>query len=81
MRTTLSLDEDVAAKLKAEVRRTGRSFKEIVNQALRLGLAARKALGPRRRFEVRARALGHRRGLDYDRTSELIEQIEGALAR
>lgn len=81
MRTTLSLDEDVAAKLKAEVRRTGRPFKEIVNQALRLGLAPRKAPGSRRRFEVRARALGHRRGLDYDRTSELIEQIEGALAR
>jgi hypothetical protein len=82
VRTTLSLDADIAARLKAEVRRTGRSFKEVVNQALRLGLAARKAPGPRRRFELRARALGHRRGFDYDRTSDLIEviePIEGAL--
>jgi hypothetical protein len=29
MRTTLTLDEDVAAKLKAESRRAGRSFRDI----------------------------------------------------
>jgi hypothetical protein len=81
VRTTLSLDDDVAAKLKAEMRRTGKSFKEVVNQVLRLGLNARRAPGPRRPFAVRARALGHRRGLDYDRTSEMIEHIEGVLAR
>jgi Ribbon-helix-helix protein, copG family len=81
VRTTLSLDDDVAAKLRAEVRRTGRPFKEIVNEALRLGLAPRKAPGVRRRFRVQARSLRHRRGLDYDRTSALIEHIEGALGR
>ncbi len=38
MRTTLSLDDDVAQKLK---RLTGdRSFKEVVNEALRAGLHA-----------------------------------------
>ena len=39
MRTTLTLDDDVAAKLKAESRRAGRPFKEIVNETLRSGLA------------------------------------------
>ena len=38
MRTTLTLDDDVAAKLRAEARKSGRSFKETVNQVLRLGL-------------------------------------------
>ncbi len=48
MRTTLTLDDDVAAKLKAESRRAGRPFKEIVNEALRSGLATRRAVAPRR---------------------------------
>ena len=37
MRTTLTLDDDVAAKLKAESRRARRPFKEIVNETLRSG--------------------------------------------
>ncbi len=37
MRTTLTLDDDIAAKLKAEARRSGRSFKAAVNDLLRLG--------------------------------------------
>lgn len=37
MRTTLTLDEDVAVRLKA-LSRNGR-FKDVVNRALRLGLA------------------------------------------
>jgi hypothetical protein len=36
-RTTLRLDEDVAARLDEEARRTGRSLKQVVNQAIRLG--------------------------------------------
>ena len=47
MRTTLTLEEDVAAKLKAETRRTGRSFKETVNEILRLGFNARQRPPPR----------------------------------
>jgi hypothetical protein len=80
VRTTLTLDDDIAAKLKAEVRRTGRPFREVVNHVLRLGLATKKTRGPSAPFVVRARPLGLRPGLDYDRTSELLEQIEGPLA-
>jgi hypothetical protein len=35
MRTTVTLDDDVDAMLRAEVRRTGRSFKQVVNELLR----------------------------------------------
>jgi hypothetical protein len=38
MRTTLTLDPDVAAMLKKTVASSKRNFKEVVNQALRLGL-------------------------------------------
>ncbi|MGH7962252.1 MAG: CopG family transcriptional regulator [Candidatus Binatia bacterium] len=40
MRTTITLDQDVAAKLKAEARRSGKSFKETINEAIRRGLVA-----------------------------------------
>jgi hypothetical protein len=81
VRTTLTLDDDVAAKLKTEARRTGRPFREVVNHFLRLGLGTKKARVSSPPFVVRARPLGLRAGLDYDRTSELLEQIEGPLAR
>jgi hypothetical protein len=44
MLTTLTLDDDVAAKLKAEARRTGRPLREIVNATLRRGLAMLAAI-------------------------------------
>ena len=81
MRTTLTLDDDVSAKLRTETRRTGRSFKETVNVVLRRGLAAQKQRGAHPRFVVRAWPLGLRPGLDYDKTGDLLEQIEGPLHR
>ena len=76
MRTTLTLDEDVAAKLKAEIRRTGKPFKQVVNETLREGFAkpSTKKLRP---FRVKTRTLGHFEGLDYDNIGVLLEQLEG----
>ncbi|MBI3975840.1 MAG: DUF2191 domain-containing protein [Armatimonadetes bacterium] len=81
MRTTLTLDEDVADKLKAEVRRSGRSFKETVNALLRLALNVRRQIAPKDPFTIRARPLGLRPGLNYDKVNELVEQLEGPLHR
>ena len=82
MRTTLTLDDDVAAKLKAESRRAGRPFKEIVNETLRSGLATRRAVAHRQAFKITARDLGHLRpGLSLDNVAEIIEQVEGSLHR
>jgi hypothetical protein len=82
MRTTLTLDDDVAAKLKAESRRAGRPFREIVNETLRRGLASRRATAPSRDFRIIARDLGDLRpGLCLDDVAGLIEQVEGALHR
>jgi len=78
MRTTLTLDEDVAGKLKSEVRRSGRSFREIVNDTLRRGLASRRDAKPRAPFKVVARNLGALRpGLALDSVADLLEQAEG----
>jgi hypothetical protein len=82
MRTTLTLDDDIAAKLKAESRRSDRPFREIVNETLRRGLASRRTNGSRQPFRVTARDLGNLRpGLSLDNVGELIEQVEGSFHR
>ena len=77
MRTTITLDDDVAAKLEAETRRTGSSFKQVVNQYLRLGFALRRDLKRQEAFVVKPRSLQLRPGLDYDNIGELLEEVEG----
>jgi hypothetical protein len=76
VRTTLSLDEDVASLLNKEMRRSGKSFKEVVNHFLRLGLLAPKQPN-RKPFVVTPRPLGLPPGLSYDNVEELIEALEG----
>ena len=79
MRTTLTLDDDIAAKIKAEMRRSGKSFKETVNEFLRIGMAMQRELKNADRFRVRARSLGVVAGLNYDNIGELLEQLDGPL--
>ncbi len=81
MRTTLTLDDDVASKLKAEARRTGRPFKEVVNETLRSGLVIRQKPSVKRPFKVVARDLDCRPGLSLDNIGDLIEHVEGPLHR
>ena len=76
-RTTITLDEDVRAKLDAEARKTGKSFKETVNETLRIGLLSRQKTGTLKPFKVRAKDMGLKPGYSYDKPWELIEEIEG----
>ncbi len=80
MRTTLSLDEDVASLLAKESRRSGASFKEVVNRFLRLGLMASKR-PPQKPFVVEPRKLGLPPGLSYDNVAQLLEELEGPAHR
>ena len=80
MRTTLTLDDDVAAKLKEEMKIGGKSFKETVNTVLRKGLNTPKKLKVES-FNVRPKKLNPRVTVDYDNIGELLEQIEGPLHR
>jgi hypothetical protein len=80
VRTTLSLDDDVASLLNKEIRRSGVSFKEAVNHFLRMGLMAPKQSN-RKPFQVTPRPLGLPPGLSYDNVEELLEAIEGPMHR
>jgi hypothetical protein len=77
-RTTVTLDEDVAAKLRAEVRRSGKPFKRALNEALRRGLVERTDRARPPAFRVRARNLGRvRPGLSLDDIGGLLDRLEG----
>ncbi len=75
-RTTLTLDDDVAAKLDAETRRSGRSYKETVNTCLRRALNAPPRRPGAKTLKIEARDLGLRPGVDLDNVEELLDQLE-----
>jgi hypothetical protein len=76
MRTTLTLEEDVAVKLKSEMRRSGTTLKATVNRLLRLALQT-PTTQPRRRFRIHARDLGELRpGISIESVSDALEQLE-----
>jgi hypothetical protein len=76
VRTTLTLDPDIDAKLRAEARRSGKPFKQVVNDFLRVGLSARRQKLPAKPYVVKARPLGLKPGYSYDNVWGLIEEIE-----
>lgn len=76
MRTTLTLDRDVAQSLEKEMRRTGKGLKATVNEALRRGLRIGQKGARPPRFAVRPHAFGVRPGVDLDRMNQLADELE-----
>ena len=81
MRTTLTIDDDVAFGLKKVQETTpDRSFKEIVNGILRKGLVD-NPVAKSKRFKVKTFSLGLREGLSLDNIEELLDQVEGPMRK
>ncbi len=82
MRTTVTLDDDIAATLTAMARRSGRAFRAILNETLRRGLARPKGAPRPTPFVVHTRDLGALQpGLNLDSIAALLERVEGPLHR
>ncbi len=73
MRTTVTLDEDVAAKLHETARERRVSFKVALNEAVRAGLGADAGARP---YRVPARRMGARPEVDLDRALALADRLE-----
>lgn len=74
MRTTVTLEPDVAAKLKLVARERGVSFKAALNCALRAGLddtSVQKAP-----YRMPSRAMGVRPGVQLDQALQLAGDLE-----
>lgn len=75
MRTTLTLDDDLAGILKARAKELGVPFKEAVNRAIRAGLGEAVAVS-HRAPEILSHSFGFRPGIDLDKLGQLADELE-----
>ncbi len=75
MRTTLTLEPDVADRLKRRMRGSKRSLKATVNEALRIGLGLQPA-AKGEPFVVRPHASAFAAGVDPGRLNQLVDELE-----
>ncbi len=75
MRTTLTLDDDLADALKQRAKLLDVPFKQVVNEALRRGLAP-DSPEDRPVFRVRTFRSGFRPGVDPMKLNQLNDQLE-----
>jgi hypothetical protein len=76
MRTTLTLDPDVAVNVKKRMAEENLTFKETVNQALRYGL---KEVGKQKKkppFKVIPHSFGFKPGIDLNKLNQLVDELE-----
>jgi hypothetical protein len=77
IRTTVTLDEDVLARVKRESRSRGVPFRLALNDLLRSALLASEKKPRKPTFKVKATHMGFRPGLDYDNVESLLAYAEG----
>ena len=76
MRTTLTLDPDVAENLKKKMHEDGLGLKEALNQTLRAGLQAAKSSKPLPRFVVEPFHGGIPAGIDLNKIGQYSDELE-----
>jgi hypothetical protein len=76
MRTTVTLEPDVARLLDDRARRTRKSFKETLNAAVRLGLERAAEFPLSQEFSIEGRAMQLKAGLDAGRFNSLIDELD-----
>ncbi len=75
MRTTVTLDPDVERLLKTTAHKRGKSFKVVLNEAVR------QSLGPKKKTSAKpillpAHSSGLRPGFDWHKLSQQAEELE-----
>jgi hypothetical protein len=77
VRTTVTLEPDVAARLKEYAHRRRTSFKAALNAAVRRGLSAQEPpASSNRRFVVKPHSSPFRPGIDSGKLNQLVDQLD-----
>jgi hypothetical protein len=77
MRTTLTIDDQIATALKDVAHRSGKPYKQVVNEALRLGLHQMRHPRATRPYRLQPASMGAARaGIDLDKALQLAEALE-----
>ena len=74
MRTTLTLDNDIADYLKEQARLLDKPFKQVVNETLRRGMSPGIRETPRRPYRVTPIDSEFAPGVDQMRLKDLLEE-------
>jgi hypothetical protein len=78
MRTTLSLDDDVAAQLEAWRAKQNLTFKQAVNSALRRALNELSRPKPRKPFRTKPIDMGPCQLANLDNVWEVLDEVENS---
>ena len=76
MRTTLTIDDDLAGLLKRRARELGLPFKDVVNKTLRAGLGEQAKPSRHAVPKVLSHSFGFRPGIDLDKLNQLADELE-----
>jgi len=81
VRIAVTLEDDVGARLRLEMRRTGKPLRQVLNEYLRLGFENRASARAVKKFRIRPFRAGPPAGMTFDNVEDLIDYLEGPLRR
>ena len=76
MRTTLTIDEDIAVRIRELRRRRGHSLKRVINRLLREGLRNSRRTPDAKPYRTNPRKLALRPGFDTVGFNRLVDELE-----
>ena len=76
MRTTLTVNDDLDARLRRVAREQNRSYKDVVNEALAQRIEALEVVEPHEQYQVESSAFGLQPGIDAARLNQLYDDLE-----
>ena len=76
MRTTLTIDDDIADFLREQSRLREKSFKQVVNETLRQGMSPAANEKPRKPFKVKPLPGGYMPGVDPMNPKDFLNQLD-----
>ena len=76
MRTTLTIDDDIAARIEEQRRRDGQSLKQVINRLLREGLRHDQRPPGARKYRTKTHKLHMRPGFDAARLNQMVDALE-----
>jgi Arc/MetJ family transcription regulator len=77
IRTTVTLDDDVLDRVKRESRTRGASFRDTLNDLLRVALLHADQKSHSHKLKIKPTHMGYRAGLNHDDVESLLEYGEG----
>ena len=76
VRTTLDINDATLRALRAQAEASGRPFKEVVEESLKLGLAVLSRPKPKKPFRLKPHDLGLKSGFHGTSLNQMYDQLE-----